>query len=64
MKEQNQALTTDFLQSESVSVQTNDYDHVEQDGGISGLSLKDILSVGTPSSMETEEGSITFENND
>lgn len=51
-------------ESENVSVQTNDYDHVEQDGGISGLSLKDILSVGTPSSMETEEGSITFENND
>jgi len=64
MKEQNQALTVDCHQSENASVQTNDYDHIEQDGGVSNLSLKEILSVGTPSSMEVEEGSITFEKND
>lgn len=50
-------------ESENVSVQTSDYDYIEQDGGISDLSLKEILSVGTPSSMEVEEGSITFEKN-
>jgi hypothetical protein len=47
----------------SVQKPTSDYEHVEQDGGIPGLSLKDILSVGSPSSMEIEEGSITFEKN-
>tara|TARA_E500000318_G_C3552480_1_gene209531 strand:+ start:751 stop:894 length:144 start_codon:yes stop_codon:yes gene_type:complete len=47
-----------------VSAQTNNYEYVEQDGAIPGLSLKEILSVETPSSMEVEEGSITFEKND
>jgi hypothetical protein len=53
----------DFPQSENASVQTSDYDYIEQDGGISNLSLKEILSVGSPSSMEIKKGSITFEKN-
>ena len=52
-----------YPESESVSAQTNNYEYVEQDGAIPGLSLKEILSVETPSSMEVEEGSITFEKN-
>jgi ABC-type microcin C transport system permease subunit YejE len=63
MKEQNQALTVDCHQSENAPAPTNDYHYIEQDGGISNLSLKEILLVGSPSSMEVEEGSITFEKN-
>jgi hypothetical protein len=53
----------DCHQSENAPAPTNDYHYIEQDGGISNLSLKEILLVGSPSSMEVEEGSITFEKN-
>ena len=65
MKEQNQALTADFPQSENAPAQTNDYEVIEQDGFITvHPDLRTLFNkYQTPKPMEVEEGSITFEKN-